>query len=399
MKYFVPFISLLILLFSCNRNNEIDVKNIELPEKGDKIVESVNTFGLNVFSEIVETENPETNIIISPLSLNIALSMVYNGADGQTSEEMKNVLEYQNLTIDEINDCYYLLIDQLQSVDRKVELSIANSLWIDNKLPVYAEFLNTLQKKYYAEAENIDFSDPETVGEINKWVKKQTNRKIKKIINDTKGDKMALLNAIYFEGKWHFDFDKSNTSPQDFMLPDSSIIEVETMMQKKSLKKGYSEYYKAVELPYGQGNFVMDLFVPNEGYSIANILDTLQNFNQIINDFTQQQVEVYLPKFELDYKITLNQVLKTIGMEKAFDQSANFNKISEKDLFISRVLQKSYIKVDEKGTEAASVTYVGLTETALPDFSTVKFNRPFIYIIREVSTNTIIFTGRVSDPR
>ncbi len=398
MKYLSIFIIVFLFSFSCNKRNEIDVKNIDLPEKGDKIVESVNTFGLNVFSEIVETENPETNIIISPLSLNIALSMVYNGADGQTSEEMKNVLEYQNLTIDEINDCYYLLIDQLQSVDRKVELSIANLLMIDENFYVSSDFFKTLHKKYYAEAENADFSDPETVDDINKWVDKQTKGKIEYIIKKFSANEvLAILNAIYFKGKWHYDFDKNNTSPQDFMLPDSSIIQVETMTQEKSLKTGYSEYFTAVELPYSQGNFVMDLFIPNEGYSIDKVLDTLQNFNQIVNDFTEQEIQLYLPKFDFEYEINFNDLLKSMGMENAFTDSADFSKISEGLLFITRVLQKSYIKLDEKGTEAASITFIGMGKTAVP-FNVVKFNRPFIYIIREVSTNTIIFAGRVSKP-
>jgi len=399
MKYLLFFVLSFFIFVSCNRQNEINIKTIQLPKSGNEIVEANNVFGLNTFIEVINNSDEEENIIFSPLSLNIALLMTLNGANGTTSDEMKEVLQLSDLSIDEINECYEILVKELVSTDRKVNFSIANSIWFDNSILIYSDFSSSLKNSYNAQIEVVDFSNPNTVNDVNSWVKRNTNKKIDKIIDAFEPDEiMALLNAIYFEGKWHFDFKASETSFKDFYLPDSSIIQVETMMQTKDLKMGYSEIYTAVELPYGQGNFVMDVFMPNPGFEIFDVLDTLSNLENIINDFYETEVELFLPKFEYKYKVKLNDILTTLGMSTAFSNNADFSKISEVALAISRVLQKCYIKTDEKGTEAVAVTFVGMDKLSMPQTYETNFNKPFIYIIREVSTNTVIFMGRVANP-
>ncbi len=399
MRKLFPFLVLLISFCSCDKQNEINIKSIKLPEGGNELVEANNIFGVEVFQNILAEEIQTKNVMFSPLSLNIALLMTYNGADGTTAEDMKTTMGLTNLSTEEINNCYKTLVNELVTNDRKVELSIANSMWFDKNVFVYPEFIKTLEDSYNAEVECVDFSDASTVSEINSWVKKKTNGLIDKIIDNFQADEiMALLNAVYFNGKWHFDFDKNATAPQDFTLADSSVVQVDMMNQLKSLKTGYSEIYSAIELPYGQGNFVMDLFLPNSGFTTDDVIDTLSNFNKIVSDFTEQEVDLYLPKFQFEYKVTLNDILQALGMSVAFSDEADFSKMSDMPLSISRVLQKSYITVDEKGTEAASVTFVGIKYESMPA-NYIKFDRPFIFIIREVSTNTIIFVGKVADPR
>ncbi|MBN2663830.1 MAG: serpin family protein [Bacteroidales bacterium] len=399
MKYLVLIVSFFILFASCNKKNEIKIKSIELPSESKPIVEANNIFGLNTFSQIINTSEIDQNIIFSPLSLNIALLMTLNGADGNTANEIKNTLQVSGLSIEQINDCYKILIDELITTDRNVLLSIANSMWFDNSFFVFPEFISSLSDNYNAKIDAIDFTNPNSVNDINSWVKKNTNKKIDKIIDNFEPDeKMALLNAIYFEGQWHFDFDQSETSLQDFFLDDGTTIQVQTMTQNKTLKIASSQFYTAVELPYGQGNFVMDIFMPNEGFSIDTVIDSLLNFKNIINDFYSADVELFLPQFQYEYNIKLNDILIDIGMPTAFTDLADFSKISDKSLAISRVLQKSYINVNEKGTEAASVTFVGFNDLASLPPAQIKLNKPFVYLIREVSTNTIIFIGRVSNP-
>lgn len=399
MKYLALFVSFFVLFVSCNKQNEINIKSIELPSGSDEIVEANNIFGMNTFSQIITTSENDQNIIFSPLSLNIALLMTLNGAGGSTAVEMKNSLQVSGLSIDQINDCYKILLDELISNDRKVTLSIANSMWFDSQIFVFPEFISSLSDDYNAKIEEADFTNPNTINDINSWVKKNTNKKIDKIIDNFEPNEiMALLNAIYFKGQWHYDFKESETSLHDFFLDDSSVVQVQTMTLTKSLKISSSELYTALELPYGQGNFVMDIFMPNAGFSIDTIIDSLSNFNNIINDFTFADVELFLPKFEYNYNIKLNDILIKMGMPTAFSDFADFSKISDNSLAISRVLQKSYIKVDEEGTEAASVTFVGVKDVSAMPGAQIKFNKPFVYLIREVSTNTIIFIGRVSNP-
>lgn len=397
MKYLVSLIFIFFIFIGCNRNNQISIKTIELPQNGNEIVNSNNTFGINAFSKIIASSSDDENIMISPFGLNIALLMTLNGANGTTAEEMKNVLQINDLSINEINQCYKDLLKNLISNDKKVKLTFANSIWIDNSISANPDFLTNLTDYYDAQAENVDFANPSTVDDINSWVKKHTNRKIDKIIDNLQSDEvMALLNAIYFEGEWHYDFKENETSLRDFYLPDSSVIQVETMTQTKTLKRSNSEIYTAVELPYGQGNFVMDVFMPNYGYNFNDLLDTLSNFENIVNDFYQNEVTIFLPKFEYNYKINLNDILIQLGMPSAFSSDADFSNMSDLELAISRVLQKTYIKVNEKGTEAAAVTFVGIKELSAGELLSI--DRPFLYIIREVSTNTIIFEGIVNNP-
>ncbi len=401
MKYFLSFLIVSMILFSCHKQQKINIKKISLPSGGNELVEANNNFSFNVFPNIILGAEEGKNVIFSPLSLNVALLMAYNGANEATADSMKATMQLSGLSIEQINDCYKELLKNLVKNDKKVVFSIANSLWYNEIFPLHKDYISTLKNNYDAEVNSVDFSNPQTVNDINKWVKNKTNKKIDKIIDNLDpAEQVALLNALYFKGEWFDSFDKSDTKSDDFMLSDSSIIQVKTMMQESTIKTGYSEIYTAVELAYGQGNFVMDLFIPNDGFTISQLLDTLNNFDEIIADFTGQSIRLHLPKFEYEYKIKLNEILQNLGMAVAFSDNADFSKMSDESLCISRVLQKSYIKVDEDGTEAASVTFIGFeVSSAGPDsYLDIRFNKPFIYVIREVSTNTIIFMGKVANP-
>lgn len=402
-KLFLILIVILPLLGSCQKNKgQIDPKKIELPTNGYRVVEANNTFGIDIFSKI-NTISPNQNLMFSPLSLHIAMSMAYNGTCKQTSVEIQNALKLNDISLEDINKCYKTIIKELVRVDKKVTFSVANSFWFDKNFSVQNEYKENLEENYYAEVQNIDFSSPSTVNTINNWCSEQTKGKIDKIIDKLSNNEVAaLLNALYFNGKWYNKFDKNNTQNLDFNLSDKSKIKVPTMQQQNDFKAQVYETFTAVELPYGQGNFVIDLFLPAENKTIADVLDSLANFKNIFNSFVTCNVNIFLPKFEYKSDFDLISILKTLGINEAFGDNADFCKISNsQQIKISKVKQKTYIKLDEEGTEAAAVTHVGFELTAVQpnQYLEVHFDRPFLYLIREVTTNTILFIGTVANPQ
>lgn len=388
-----------LFLFACNKN-KFEVKNISLPTGGNQVVIASNAFGINTFSEILKNTANDENIMFSPLSLHLALSMAINGAQNQTSTEMKNTMQLQNLTLQQINDCYKTLIEQLVSVDKKVTFTIANSMWYDLNFVVKSDFQTNLQNYYFAQVQGLNFSSVYAAKTVNDWVNDKTNGKIDKIVDSFNPDEvLELINALYFDGKWHYRFETSKTTDEDFHLADSTIVKVPTMQQKQVFKMENTEKFTAVELPYGQGNFVIDLFLPTEGYTVTDVADSLKNFENIVKDLTDVELTIHLPKFEYKSTFGLNDLLTSMGMPTAFSDSADFGNISTEPIKITQVLQKTYIKLDEQGTQAAAVTSITFGMTSAPcEPVEIYFNKPFVYAIREVSTNTILFVGKIANP-
>ena len=408
IKIIIPTFIILLLGYSCEKTKDVEPgpKEINLTQKGKILVEADNLFGINLFKEVLKAEEPEENVMISPLSVSLALAMTYNGADGDTKEAMEKTLELSGLTVDEINENYKTLIDALVSVDPKVLMSIANSIWYKQTFEVEQDFIDINQNYFNAEVSPLDFNDPDAVITINNWVADKTNDKITEILDYIPADAvMYLINAIYFKGVWKYEFDESDTEEKPFYLNDGTTKDVPMMVQEASFNYFSNDILQAVEMPYGAGNYSMIILLPQYNKTPDDIIDQLnnENWNSWLNEFYEaEKVQIHLPKFKFEYKNQLNDELINLGMGIAFDPyDADFSKINpDWQLFISRVIHKSFIEVNEEGTEAAAVTLVEICGVSSEVETGIHFyvNQPFIFAIKEKYTNTIIFMGKVMEP-
>jgi len=399
-------IALLTITYSCNKsdnaNPNYEPVDIQLNEKTKKVLTNSSDFGIELFKAIESTEELRKNSMISPLSVSLALAMTYNGADGDTKTAMQNTLGFSDLTADEINNSFKQLSDALIDVDNKVDISIANSIWYRNTFNVLQDFIITNQDYYYAEVNALDFNDAGAKDIINSWVAENTQQKIKKIVDEISPQTvMFLINAICFKGVWKYTFDKSKNVQLPFTNYAGSTENIEMMTQTTDLRRFENDEITMVELPYGQGNWVMDLILPAENLSTNDIIVSLTNdkWNSWVNGMGEPtETTITFPPFKFEYEETLNSMLASMGMDIAFTDHADFTKInSNGGLQISKVKHKTFIEVNEQGTEAAAVTSVEINLTSVGN-NEVTFNRPFLFVIREQITGTILFIGKVGEP-
>jgi serpin B len=333
--------------------------------------------------------------------------MTANGAVGETKEGIKTTLHQTDLPDDEMNAAYKSLSDFLTNLDPKVIMQLANSNWYKDDYSIKKTFEDILLEYYDAEVKAADFNDSGTKDLINGWIEDKTNGKIKDMIDQIPANAvMYLINAIYLKATWQYQFQKEKTEKQNFYVRDGSSIKTD-MMYSEGVKANvyFQQNYQYVELPYGNGQFVFSIVMPDLPEKIDAMIQTL-DFDQLNNMITEADsgtYKVYLPKFKIEYKILLNDLLSAMGMNQSFGSGANFTDLFEEDLelFISRVLHQSFIEVDEEGTEAAAATVVEIMETSAgpgPDPSIIFVNKPFAFFIREKHSNTILFAGKMLDP-
>ncbi|MGD9899888.1 MAG: serpin family protein [Calditrichaceae bacterium] len=375
----------------------------ELNDHEKQLAEADNVFSLKLFREVNNVES-EKDIFISPLSVSFALGMTLNGAAEETYQAIRRTLEFDNLDPDEINATYKSLIEYLTKIDPKVAVQIANSIWYREGFSVKDEFLKTNQFYFNAEIAALNFADPDAVVTINNWVDNNTNGKITRIV-DTINDEivMLLINAVYFKGDWMYEFDPEDTFDGSFYLPDGSTEICRMMPQENTFDYFSNDSFQAVDLPYGNSAYSMTVFLPAEEADINQIIKQMDGtaWENWINGLSQKKGRLVLPKFKKEYDINLNDILKTLGMEVAFNAGvADFSNINETaELFISKVTHKTFIEVDEKGTEAAAVTAVEVGVTSVdPDYFVMEVNRPFFFVIREKHSGTILFMGKILNP-
>jgi serpin B len=332
--------------------------------------------------------------------------MTYNGAAGSTLEAFSNVLHFDGLTTEEVNESYKDLVDQILNLDDKVDLSVANSIWYRDDFQVLEEFIETNINYFNAEVSEIDFSDPETVHVINQWIENNTEGKIKEMLDYIPVDAvMYLINAIYFNAKWKYEFSKSDTYQGDFFLSNGGTHQVDYMKVSGNFSYTSNEYFSAVELPYGDSAYSMVVCLPYQDTDIADLVTIMNvsNWDTWFEDSNMRSVQIDLPKFKYGFKDLLNDPLKNLGLEVAFvPMEADFSGINPvEDLYISRVIHQSFIDVQEKGTEAAAATIVEVKNFAAGGGGTpilFKAERPFLYLIKENSTGAILFIGKVGKP-
>lgn len=365
-----------------------------------ELVEADNRFAFKLFREIIAQENSGKNVFVSPLSIAMALGMTYNGARGATKDSMHAVLELEGMDIQEVNQAYRSLIDLLRDLDPKVEFRIANSIWYRLGLQVRQEFIDLNQQYFDAEVAGLDFNSPSAPQKINDWVDLNTNGRISKIVGDVidPNTVMFLINAIYFNGDWTHQFDKERTAPSPFSRADGSTVTVPMMRhgEKIPFRYAYAEGVQIADLSYGDGAYRMTIMLPPNVHSVDSLLHTItrERWNSWIDRLDSVEAFVEMPKFTLEYDIVLNDVLKALGMRNAFED-ADFSGITPGGLFISKVKHKTFVKVDEEGTEAAAATSVVLNDSGRLE---VIVDRPFIFVLRERLSGTILFMGKIMDP-
>lgn len=395
---------------SCEKgNSDLDKElpdpiKIELRGSEAEMVKSDQQFAIEFFANVFNEEAAELdkNFMISPLSLSMALAMTWNGADGETKAVMQKVLKLDGYTDQEVNEYYEKLREGLLKTDPSTKLAIANSIWTNKNIKFKDDFIRLNNEYFNSTVESVDFSDANSVKLMNKWAADNTNNLITHVLDKTNPNAlMYLMNALYFKGIWTSEFNSRNTSSKPFYSEDGQTKNVDMMHQKSSFNYNENQTMQIVELPYGNQAFSMIVLLPKEGNKLADVTQELQNSNSwgnLVSGLSSTQVDLYLPKFKTEYSRVLNDVLEKMGMGIAFEPgAADFSRMTDADAFISFVEQLTYINTDEVGTEAAAVTVVGIELTSYQPDRTATFNanRPFIYIIRENSTGSILFMGAV----
>ena len=360
-------------------------------------VASANTrFGFKLLHDLRERE-PGGNIFISPLSISIALTMTYNGAVGETERAMAEVLEIDGLDLSTINNSNKALRNSLENPDPKVEISIANSIWSRQGVEFNPEFLERNRVFFGAEIASLDFSSPQATATINEWIDTNTNGKIEKIVDRIDPQTLIfLINAIYFKGNWQDEFDKVMTRPGTFHLPNGNSKQVQMMRREGEYLYFRGERFEATSLTYGDGRLGMYIFLPNPNSNLNKFLRdlTAENWEGWISQFQDRRQTMILPRFKLEYEVRLNDTLEALGLGIAFGGGADFSGMGP-SLFISEVRHKTFVEVNEEGTEAAAVTAV-VGVKSVP--SIFRVDRPFFFAIYDAETETILFMGTVTEP-
>lgn len=409
----LPFI-LVVFLFifsSCGNNSTVEPDNNEpfpITKAASSVVEATNNFTFDIFQEI-EAKNASENIFFSPLSMSIALSMAMNGANGETKQQIKEVIDFGDYTDQEINEAFKSLQDAFTNLDEQVEFSLANSAWYKKEYELLEDYRNILIDYYYAEIAGLDFINPLSVDIINDWIAVKTRDKITNMISSLDPKTvLVLVNAIYFNGTWTYEFNEDDTYDGIFRGLNDERVNCK-MMQSGKIKTKYfvDEDKSMVTLPYGDGNFEMMLYMPRSGESISTAISELNAsvLNSLLTNANTDSVAVHLPKFKIETEtFSIKQMLINLGMVIPFTEYANFSNILVVDtpIRISDVLHKAFIEVNEEGTEAAAATVVIMeftTTISEPKEKVIIFNKPFLFFIREVSTGEILFAGKVVKPQ
>lgn len=368
-----------------------------LTEPENKIIAGNNQFAFDLF-RTGNLAQHKANVFISPLSASMALGMTANGANGATYDEMRTALRLNGATQEDVDGGYKSLITLLTGLDPATNFTIANSIWYDQTFPFNASFLVDSKLYFDARVQGLDFRSPSAVTTINSWVRAQTSNKIPAILDAIDPTEvMFLVNAIYFKGIWQKQFDKSKTVNAPFHAADGTTAMVPMMARGSGVRYAATPEYSAVDLPYGNSAFTMTVVLPNPNADIDAFAESFDQtkWNSLVSSFHDSNLEVFLPRFRMEWKRELKDDLQQLGMRLAFYR-ADFTRMSPLglNLFITRVLQKTFVDVDEQGTEAAAATMVGIGLVSMP--AAFRADYPFLVVIREHFSGTILFIGKIA---
>ncbi|MFO7941035.1 MAG: serpin family protein [Bacillota bacterium] len=378
-----------------------------LPDPVDELdqdlVRANTQFALDLARKL-RAEDPDKDLFFSPASISLALAMTKNGAAGETFDAMSKTLGFGEMSRDAVNDGFKDLLTILENPDPKVELDIANSIWAREGLPFKEEFLDVNDQYYDATTRELDFDDPTARDTINDWVAEATRGKIEEMVEEIRADTiMFLINAVYFQGNWSEEFDPEQTRDDIFYREDGEEVQTEFMHAEERTCPYYEDdALQGVALPYGDGRLGMYVLLPSEDENIDDLLADLdaEKIENIFSGFSEREINLSLPKFKIEYKKALDEALGDMGMEIAFDrQEADFSRMypvtPDQNVYIGEVLHKTFVEVDEKGTEAAAATSVEIRIESAMIATEFRAERPFLFAIRDDQTGTILFLGVV----
>ncbi|MFE3845276.1 serpin family protein [Thermoplasmatota archaeon] len=425
MKYIGGIFIILIILISAsivlilnqqnvpddNEDNSDIIPNINLSSEA-MFHETANNFGFELLQQFIINPDYNENPFFSPYSIFSALAMTYEGAEGNTADEMAEVLK-----IEQDNESFHNYVKYLYNIfnqNNEYNISTANALWIEQTYQVLDQYIDIVEDFYNAESENIDFSKPELAADIiNQWVENKTNDLIQNLITPDAITpditKLILTNAIYFKGTWKIQFDKENTTDRPFTISPGETINVPTMHlidTEDIFNYTETDEFQMLELPYSGNNISMIIMLPKENNDPSTIINSIsdESYGELLDSMEEVNVDIYLPKFNITTPLySMVDMLYNLGIHDAFTYDADFSGISGNyDLFIKDVIHKAFIEVNEEGTEAAAATGVIMDLKSMPgevyDRIIFNCNHEFLYLIQENETGTILFMGVMNDP-
>jgi serine protease inhibitor len=372
------------------------------PPNSVPVTPGITKLGFDLLARLARSD-ADKNVFISPASIALALAMTWNGAAGSTNRAMAKVLGLTDTTQAAVNASYRRLLSALPGSDTALQLDIANSLWLHKGYPFNPDFLQADRQTFAAEIDNLDFNQ-DAVVRINDWVNQKTRGKITRIIEQINPiyDIMFLVNAVYFKGSWSRAFDSAVPGP--FTLAGGETRQVPMMSQSGRYLHLRGPGFEAAALPYGSGQAAMYVFLPDPGVSIDSLVRELRsrNWDSWRKEFSNEKGSVRLPRFKFEYETELKEALSALGMAEAFGGHADFSRMtSMPKAYISEVIHKTYVEVNEKGTEAAAVTSVRVSFGAIqprePEFSLV-VDRPFLVMVYNSAADAALFVGAVRNP-
>ena len=367
-----------------------------------------NQFAIELYKQLTQGKN--SNFFISPYSISSALAMTYAGAKGKTAEEMANVLHFAP---NQLNQDYKMLADHFKTLNRKgLELKIANALWGEKTQRFLPDYLRLSQQYYQSKLENLDFGKQPEQSRliINKWVEGKTNKKIKNLIPKgliNQRTRLVLTNAIYFKGDWQYTFKKSQTKRMPFIAGNKRFPGTKFMGMQRGFRYTAGKDFQAIELPYKDNKMSMVIILPSDKNGLAALEKKFNTtmYQQLIKQMFYTKVKLSLPRFKMTVATNLNKSLKDLGMKTAFSDGADFTGMTKKPVLqISDVVHKAFVEVNEKGTEAAAATAVimraKVSSVERPNPPKIfKADHPFMFIIKDNKTNSILFMGKLENPK
>ena len=370
-----------------------------------KIAIANTDFGFRLLKQLAR-ETPGQNVFYSPFSVSSALTLTLNGAGGATHKDMSAALGLSGLTTDQTDHAYGLLLPSLENPDLQVTLTVANALWANRGTTFNSKYQQESQRFFGARVQTLDMTSPEAAATINGWVSGKTHGKIDKLVTpaDIAASPAVLTNAVYFHGKWSEPFEKSNTEDGPFTLASGKTKTLPLMSQEASFSYAETPRFQVVSLPYGQGRTSLYVLLPRPGVKAVDLVSSLDpaSFKTTLAKMQLAPVALTLPRFKVNYSATLNAPLTALGMGNAFGGGADFAPMGLHGGFIGAVIHKAVLEVDEQGTVAAAATGVMMAGAAAP--SPVKpivmrVNHPFVCLLRDNTTGTLLFAGVIQNPK
>jgi serpin B len=402
MRFLTLILIAFIVLCGClNSSSKKLADDSGATEEGvERVVKANNQFAFELYDELSKEHE---NVFFSPYSIDVALTMTYEGANGKTKEEIGRAL---HIPTDDMlrRSSYAKLYNILNNKSNSYILKTANALWIQRDFRILDSYKEVISKYYCGKVENIDFkNNPDKAREIiNNWVKKETEGKIRELIpkngvNDM--TRLVITNAIYFKGTWEREFDKDKTHDEDFWINKDKKVKVKMMTTRGVFNYAEDAKFQVLELPYKGDDIAMLVFLPKD--INPNVSLSIDEFYSLKDNLKEEEIEVFIPKFKMEMGYNLNRPLYNLGIREAFSYDADFSKIDgKKDLFIQNVFHKAFIEVNEEGTEAAAATavVVGLKSAPPKEYKIFKANHPFIFFIVDKRTDLILFMGKIVNP-